>query len=66
MTLEENVLKLCQEMNKLVNIKHVKDFSGIATYGVMSTPALVLDEEVVSSGCILTVDEVKEIILENF
>ena len=53
-------------MNKLVNIKYVKDFSEIAAYGVMQTPALVLDEDVVSYGKVLTVDEVKEVIAENF
>ncbi|KHD44624.1 thioredoxin family protein [Streptococcus hongkongensis] len=66
MTLEQNVLQACKEMNKLVNIKHVTDFSDIAAYGVMQTPALVFDEDVVSYGKVLTVEEVKEIILENF
>ncbi|EGE54720.1 thioredoxin family protein [Streptococcus parauberis] len=65
-TLEENVKQACKEMNKLVNIKYVKDFSEIAAYGVMQTPALVLDEDVVSYGKVLTVDEVKEVIAENF
>lgn len=34
-------------------IDHVTDFSQIATYGVMSTPALVVDGKVVSYGKVL-------------
>ena len=31
-------------------IEYVTDFAQIARYGVMSTPALVVDEKVVSAG----------------
>ena len=37
----------------------------MAAYGVMSTPALVLNEKVVASGKVLSVNEVKEIIQEE-
>ena len=39
-------------------IEHVTDFSQIAAYGVMSTPALVVDEKVVSYGKVLKLDEI--------
>ncbi len=39
-------------------IQHVTDFAVIATYGVMSTPALVIDGKVVSCGKVLKKDEV--------
>lgn len=39
-------------------VDHVTDFSQIAAYGVMSTPALVVDGKVVSYGRVLTTDEV--------
>lgn len=39
-------------------IEHVTDFSQIAAYGVMSTPALVVDEKVVSYGKVLKPDEI--------
>ncbi len=39
-------------------IEHVTDFAVIATYGVMSTPALVVDGKVVSYGKVLKKDEV--------
>ena len=38
------------------------DFAQIAAYGVMTTPALVVDEKVVSYGKVLKKDEVKEIL----
>jgi small redox-active disulfide protein 2 len=43
-------------------IEHVTDFSKIAEYGVMSTPALVIDGKVVSYGKVLKTEEVIEIL----
>lgn len=42
------------------NIVKVTDYAEIAAYGVMSTPALVIDEKVVSTGKVLSVSEVAE------
>ena len=41
---------------------HVTDFSQIASYGVMTTPALVVDGKVVSYGKVLKTDEVVKIL----
>ncbi len=43
-------------------VGHITDFSVIATYGVMSTPALVVDGKVVSSGKVPSVNDVAEMI----
>ena len=43
-------------------IDHVSDFSQIAAYGVMSTPALVVDGKVVSYGKVLKTEEVIKIL----
>ena len=43
-------------------IDHVTDFSQIAAYGVMSTPALVIDGKVVSYGKVLKAEEVVKIL----
>ena len=40
-----------------MKLEAVTDFAEIAKYGVMSTPALVVNETVVSSGKVLTQDE---------
>ncbi|MCW0233196.1 MAG: thioredoxin family protein [Ferrovibrio sp.] len=39
-------------------IVKVTDFADIASYGVMSTPGLVIDEKLVSSGKVLSADEI--------
>ncbi|GKH31658.1 thioredoxin family protein [Muricomes sp. OA1] len=43
-------------------IDHVSDFTQIAAYGVMTTPALVIDGKVVSYGKVLKVDEIIKIL----
>jgi len=43
-------------------IDHVDDFSQIAAYGVMTTPALVVDGKVVSYGKVLKTEEVIKIL----
>ena len=43
-------------------IDHITDFSQIAAYGVMTTPALVVDGKVVSYGKVLKVDEVVKLL----
>ena len=43
-------------------VDHVTDFSQIAAYGVMTTPALVVDGKVVSMGKVLKTEEVKKIL----
>ena len=42
-----------------VPIDHVTDFTRIAAYGVMSTPALVVQGFVVSYGKVLSKEEAK-------
>ncbi len=43
-------------------IDHVQDFAEIAAYGVMSTPALVVDNKVLSYGKVLKAEEIVELI----
>lgn len=47
------------------DIDHVTDFVQIASYGVMTTPALVIDGKVISLGKVLSVDEVKELLMKQ-
>lgn len=44
------------------SIVHITDFAQIAAFGVMSTPALVIDRKVVSYGKVLKVEEITEIL----
>lgn len=43
-------------------IEHVTDFAKIASYGVMTTPALVVDGKVASYGKVLNSNEIIELI----
>lgn len=56
--LEANTKLALEELSMDSSIEHVTDFIKIAGYGVMTTPALVVDGAVVSSGKVLSKDEV--------
>ncbi|HOJ11373.1 MAG TPA: thioredoxin family protein [Clostridiales bacterium] len=51
-----------QQLGMDTAIDHVTNFSQIAAYGVMTTPALVVDGKVVSYGKVLKTDEVVKIL----
>ena len=55
--LEKNVKSALEQLGMDTTIEHVTDFNVIAAYGVMTTPALVVDGKVVSYGKVLKVDE---------
>ena len=56
--LERSTKEALAELGMDTAIDHVTDFTRIAAYGVMSTPALVVDGRVVSFGKVLKKDEV--------
>ena len=60
--LEEAVRAALEELGMDPAIDHVTDFAQIAAYGVMTTPALVVDGKVVSYGKVLKKEEAKELI----
>jgi len=66
----------CKSLEKLTNevitesgitatVEKVEDILKIMQFGVMSTPALVIDKKVVLSGRLPSAAELKEIILKN-
>ncbi len=58
--LKSNVELAVEEMElKDVKIEKVEDIDKIIGFGVMSTPALVINEEVKSAGRIVEVEEIK-------
>lgn len=48
--LKENTETALNEMNMEYEIIHVKELSEYAKYGVVMTPALVIDEKLIVSG----------------
>lgn len=60
--LEEATREALAELGMDTTIDHLTDFTQIAAYGVMTTPALVVDGKVVSFGKVLKKDEAKALI----
>ncbi|WP_411892717.1 thioredoxin family protein [Yoonia sp. SDW83-1] len=56
--LAENATAAAQAEGVDAEIEKVTDIIAIAGYGIMSTPGLVIDEKVVSSGRVLTVADI--------
>jgi small redox-active disulfide protein 2 len=65
MALEEAVKKAIAQLGAEVTLGHVTDFTQIASYGVMTTPALVVKGKVVSSGKVLSVEEAVKLMEQN-
>jgi small redox-active disulfide protein 2 len=61
--LEAAAVAAMKELGLEAAIEHVTDFAEIAKYGVMQTPALVVDEKVKSFGRVLSKDEVKKLLV---
>ncbi len=62
--LEENAKLAAKELGLQAEFIKVKDMATIASYGVMRTPGLVVDEKVVSYGRVLTSDQIKPFLLK--
>lgn len=60
--LEEAVHEALKELGRDEQVEHVTDFAQIAAYGVMTTPALVVDGKVVSVGKVLKKDDVVKLL----
>jgi len=58
--LEELARKAAEETGVEATFTKVKDMDAIMAYDIMSTPALVIDEEVKSSGRIPRKDEIAD------
>lgn len=56
-TLAEEVLKAADSLGIEIEFEKVEDFSEIMKFGVMTTPALVVDDEVKFSGKVMNAKE---------
>ena len=59
--LTANVEEVVKELNLTAEVIKVTEINKIIEYGVMMTPALVIDGKVVSAGKVLTKDQVKDL-----
>lgn len=60
--LEANAKAAIHEMGKEAEFVKVTNFKDIAKYGVMRTPAIVVDEKVLSYGKVLSAEEITQLI----
>ena len=57
-TLYENVKKAVEESGKDAEVVKIEEIPKIMAYGVMSTPALVIDGQVKFSGKVASISEI--------
>jgi small redox-active disulfide protein 2 len=62
---EENAVKALKELNLEANVVKVSDLKEIMKHGIMMTPGLAIDGEVVSTGKIPSVEEIKKWLSEK-
>jgi small redox-active disulfide protein 2 len=62
--LEREVMEVTAEMSLSAAVEHVRDIKEIASYGVMGTPALVINGKVVSVGAVPNRAKIKECLSE--
>lgn len=63
--LEERARKAVKELGINIPVIKVGDYRQIMAYGVMTTPALVVNEQVVVMGQVPSVKEIKRILSNN-
>ena len=60
----EAVVKAAKELGISDEVEFYKDSDGILAMGIMSTPALVIDNKVYAMGRVLTVEQAKGLLLK--
>lgn len=60
--LTRNAEDAVKAMGINATVEEVTDIEKIISYGIMRTPALVVDEKVFSVGKVLTVDEISSLL----
>ncbi|MCM1007055.1 MAG: thioredoxin family protein [Ruminococcus flavefaciens] len=58
----ENVKKAVSEMRISVDVEYITDMQKVMAYGVMSVPAIVVNEKVVSMGKVLKTADVEKLL----
>lgn len=58
----ENVMEAAKKLGVADSVRHIVDKEEILNLGVLATPAVIIDNKVVSAGRLLTVQQAAEII----
>lgn len=59
--LYNNVLEVLSKVEMEIEIEKIEDIPTIMSFGVMSTPALVIDGKVIVSGRVPQVEEIEKL-----
>jgi small redox-active disulfide protein 2 len=62
--LAQHAEEAAKELSMEYDIEKVTDWKEYQKYGVMMTPALVIDEKLKSSGRVISVDDIKKYLSE--
>lgn len=63
--LHESVLEAIKELNSNIELEYVTDIEKMVSYGIMWSPALVINEKVVSQGRVLNKEDIIKLIESN-
>ena len=61
-TLEQRTIEALKNMNLEASIEKVTDFQQIASYGILRTPGLVVENKVIVQGRVPTVAQLQELL----
>jgi small redox-active disulfide protein 2 len=64
-TLEHRTREAVEALHLDAAVEKIEDYQQIASYGIMRTPGLVINEKVILSGSVPKVDELKKILLQH-
>ncbi len=59
----KEVKEVVAKYNLPANIEYITDLEKIMNYGIMSMPALMIDDKIVSSGRVLNAKEIEKLLL---
>ena len=60
----ENVSAAVKSLNLDIDVEYITDMQKVMTYGVMSMPAIVVNDKIVSMGKVLKVSDVEKLLTE--
>ena len=60
--LEKNMKEVLEELGIDATLEKVEELKEIVRYGVMTTPALVIDDKLVSVGKVLSTKDLKKLL----
>lgn len=64
-TLNKNTKKAMSNLNCEASYNYITDITVMASLGIISAPALMLNGKIISTGKTLTVSEVEKLLKEN-